>query len=99
MITLREPHRRPTPHRNGRLDAELLLAPSHRTHVAWVQVYYLLYWHIIYYIIHYIGRYFEKLRRFIGGNGWDNQHNNLLTIDEAFANFRATGGGIPMHGR
>ena len=83
--------------------------------------------------------YFEKLRRFIGGNGWDNQHNGLLTIDEvaemvslccalsphlfrvqrdggkpgsqqiieehrhmghgqAFANFRATGGGIPMHG-
>eukprot|EP01048_Picozoa_sp_COSAG05_P021210 COSAG05_NODE_3832_length_1815_cov_4.222028_1_plen_403_part_00 len=43
--------------------------------------------------------YFEKLRRFIGGNGWDNQNNGgLLTIDEAFANFRATGGGIPMHG-
>ena len=43
--------------------------------------------------------YFEKLRRFIGGNGWDNQNNDgLLTIDEAFANFRATGGGIPMHG-
>jgi hypothetical protein len=42
--------------------------------------------------------YFEKLRRFIGGSGWDNQHNGLLTIDEAFANFRATGGGIPMHG-
>jgi hypothetical protein len=42
--------------------------------------------------------YFEKLKRFIGGNGWDNQHNGLLTIDEAFANFRATGGGIPMHG-
>lgn len=47
--------------------------------------------------------YFEKLRRFIGGTGWDagggwdNSHAEL-TIDEAFANFRATGGSIPMHG-
>ena len=41
--------------------------------------------------------YFEKLRRFIGGNGWDNNHAPLM-IDEAFANFRATGGSIPMHG-
>ena len=41
--------------------------------------------------------YFEKLRRFIGGSGWDNQHNGgLLTIDEAFANFRATGAGPPL---
>jgi hypothetical protein len=41
--------------------------------------------------------YFAKLRRFIGGDGWDNSHAPL-TIDEAFANFRATGGSIPMHG-
>lgn len=41
--------------------------------------------------------YFMKLKRFIGGNGWDNNHAPLM-IDEAFANFRATGGSIPMHG-
>ena len=41
--------------------------------------------------------YFEKLKRFIGGDGWDNNHAPLM-IDEAFANFRATGGSIPMHG-
>ena len=40
--------------------------------------------------------YFEKLKRFVGGNGWDNNHAPLM-IDEAFANFRATGGSIPMH--
>ena len=34
----------------------------------------------------------------VGGSSWDRQGTGELAIDEAFVNFRASGGSIPIHG-